>query len=201
MECHAVLAGSPPPQERETVAVSLEQLMNSLSSIPERRACFVEKRFSALLTTPMESHGMLAFTAPAYLEKQVLRPGKERFVAEGDRLRIEDHNKGLNRRLALSDYPALQTFVEAFRATLAGNKSILQRFYSIKLSGEHKQWHMTLSPLNEDMRQRVSLILIEGESGQINSIETREPDGDYSVMTINPASNCANPVRQNTRQE
>lgn len=170
----------------ESGAWDLTQLMRQRARVTQARAHFTEQRNSDLFERPLILSGTLRYDSPARVEKQIDKPFKERYVVDGDALRIERDGKR-PRTVSLREHPALWAFVESFRATLAGNQSTLQRFYEISLEGDREHWRLLLRPRNERMRELVDSIKIEGSNADITAIEILEVGGDSSRLTIGPA--------------
>ncbi len=182
----ASLAGSSPQTDRERGAPgwNAEQLIESLARNRQTAVRFEETAFSSLLTAPLKTQGILRFTPPARLEKHVTAPYDERYLVEGDQVSFERKSKGVSRTLSLQDYPALQSFVEAFRSTLANDVASLKRFYRVALQGEPRQWVLLLRPMDTAAQELVESIRFFGEGEQMRAIEIRAPDGDRSVMVL-----------------
>ena len=162
----------------------LERLMQDLGQVKVAKGRFVERKYLAILTAPLESSGTLIYIAPSRLEKHTLAPRAESLVLERDQLTIESKQPDRRRTVALQDYPAVWAFVESIRSTLAGDLALLQRFYEITLDGEERKWRLVLKPRDPKMQELMSEIRIGGSRSWINSIEFFEPGGDRSVMTI-----------------
>lgn len=179
-------AQTAPPSEHEgdTTGWSVEQLLANLAKNRQAEVRFEETAFSDLLTQPLKTQGILRFTPPAGLEKQITAPYDERYLVEGDTLLFESKTKGTNRTLSLHDYPALRGFIEAFRSTLANDVVTLRRWYRVTLQGEPRGWVLVLRPLDNDVRALVEAVRFSGEWDRISRIELLAPDGDRSVMVI-----------------
>jgi outer membrane lipoprotein-sorting protein len=162
----------------------VEQLMSALGAIKSSQAAFVEVKHVAILSTPLQSRGRLVYTAPGRLEKHTLAPRRESLVLEGDELTLERGDRKQRRTLQLQDEPVVRAFVESIRSTLAGDLATLSRYYQVKFDGGERQWRLTLTPGDPQMREVVSEIRISGSRGAITSIEFIETGGDRSVMTI-----------------
>jgi hypothetical protein len=180
------LAQSSPQSEREAGSTgwNVEQLIESLAKNRQAEVRFEETAFSNLLTQPLKTQGILRFTPPAGLEKHIIAPHDERYLVEGDTVLFESKTKGTKRTLSLHDYPALRTFIEAFRSTLGNDVITLRRFYSVTLQGEPRRWVLILRPLDKAVQELVESIRFSGEREQVSSIEILAPDGDRSVMAI-----------------
>jgi len=162
----------------------LEALMHSLAAVKAASGTFVERKHVAILNAPLELKGTLKYTAPGRLEKRTLAPAPSTMVAEGDRLTIEDGTSNERRTMMLGDHPALRAVVESMRATLAGDLPRLKRFYEVRLDGAERDWHMTLTPVADEVREWVKEIRMGGSGNRITSVEVLEAGGDRSVMTI-----------------
>ena len=65
----------------------LTQLMQDLGRVKAARGRFVERRYLAILNTPLESSGTLVYIAPGRLEKHMLLPRQESLILDGDTFR------------------------------------------------------------------------------------------------------------------
>jgi outer membrane lipoprotein-sorting protein len=162
----------------------IEQQMQALAAVKSSRASFVELKHIAILTTPLQSRGRLVYTAPGRLEKHTLSPRRESLVLEGDQLTVESGDRKQRRTLQLQDQPVVRAFVESIRSTLAGDLATLTRFYKVEFVGGERQWRLTLTPGDPQVREVVSEIRIAGSRDGITSVEFFETGGDRSVMTI-----------------
>lgn len=162
----------------------IKRLMHDLAQVETAKGRFVERRYLAILATPLEFSGTLVYIAPNRLEKHTLAPRQESLVLEREELTIEDKERFKRRTFHLQDYPLMRAYVEGVRSTLAGDLSTLTRFYRVALFGGERRWRLTLEPSEPGMREAVSEIRISGERGWINAVEIIETGGDRSVMTI-----------------
>ena len=163
---------------------SLDELMQSMRQVKTTQAKFIERKFLAILTSPLESSGTLTYTAPGRLEKHTLLPKAESMILEQDMLTLESKEKNQHRTIALREHPAIWAFVEGIRSTLAGDLDTLNRFYRITLEGGESKWRLVLKPVEPDMQRVVSEIRISGGGSRIGVIEIMETEGDRSIMTI-----------------
>ena len=172
--------------EKNSSAWNIHALMHSLAQVKESKAAFVERKYLSILNKPLEYSGTLNYQSPGHLEKHTLQPEPESMVLDQDKLVVQSGVAKRKRSLTLQDYPVVWAFVESFRATLAGDMAALNRFYSVTLEGHSTQWLLILRPIDLKMKNMISEIRITGNMAQINTIETREAGGDYSVMSISP---------------
>lgn len=175
-----------PPSQTEPPSGewTVEQVVASLQEGRESSVAFEEETYSSLLTKPIVARGVLRFTPPSRLEKDVLEPSHERYVVEGDLITFESERKQVKRTISLDDYPALRGFVEVFRASVTGDAALLKRHYETALDGTRRQWVLQLRPRDPAGKSMLDSIHIAGSESRIHSITVRHPDGDRSVMTL-----------------
>lgn len=183
----AAAAGRFPAAIAQTESKSkwdLAQLMQDLRQVKTARGRFVERRYLAILNTPLESSGTLLYIAPGRLEKHMLLPRQESLTLDGDTLLIENKETGQRRRVVLQEQPVVWAFVESIRATLAGDLQALNRFYEVSLEGDASRWRLRLKPTEPRMREVASEIRVSGNGNWVGVIEILDAGGDRSVMTI-----------------
>lgn len=176
----AALAAVNAPPEPWTV----DALVALLKEQRSPSMAFEEATYSSFLTEPLIVKGVLRFTPPATMEKIITDPFRERYVIEGDRVLFDSERKGIKRAISLEDYPALRSFVEAFRASFTGDAVKLQQVYEVTIDGTRNQWTLLLRPREAPGQSMVDYILFTGSEGRVATIAIRSPDGDRSVMTL-----------------
>lgn len=159
-----------------------DAVMRLLAMRRHGREEFVEQQFLAVLDRPLESSGELRYDAPDRLEKRTVLPRPEDLVLDGGMLTME--RGGRKRVLNLQRYPQIQPFVESIRATLAGDRSALEKVFRVDFDGSVSRWTLTLVPLDPRLQQTVSQIQIDGSADHLRRVEIRQPDGDRSLMTL-----------------
>ena len=164
---------------------ALGQVMRSLAAVPAMEGSFREEKNLAVLQQPLLATGLLYYRAPAFLRKRTLQPQPEDYEADGDWLTVETPAAG-RQQFDLNGYPQLRPFVEAIRATQAGDRAALERYYQLELQGTPADWSLRLTPHEPQAGQYITAIVLRGRDGLIFSVETLEPNGDRSLMTITP---------------
>lgn len=164
---------------------ALAPIMRSLAAVPAVEGRFREEKSLAMLQEPLVATGLLYYRAPAFLRKRTLQPQPEDYEADGDWLTVETPSAG-RRQFDLNGYPQLRPFVEAIRATQAGDRAALEHYYQLEFQGTPAAWRLRLTPREPQAAQYVTAIVLQGRDGLILSVETLEPDGDRSLMTITP---------------
>jgi hypothetical protein len=167
-------------------ASELDEVMGLLATRQHGRVEFVEQQFLHILDHPIESSGELRYEAPDRLEKRTLKPHAETLLLAGGVLTVERaHGR---RVLDLRAYPQIQPFVESIRATLAGDRTSLERLFHLDFAGNLARWTLTLVPLDSNVKRAVAHVRIDGMRDQLLKVEIRQPDGDRSLMTLRPAA-------------
>lgn len=161
----------------------LPQLMQMLSRNKSGAATFTEKKYLGIITEPVVSSGELAYTAPDRLEKRTLKPIPETLILNGDRLTIARLNKRPH-TVSLEEHPEVSSFIASIRGTLAGDLSMLEKHYTLKLTGTSDRWQLLLTPRQVDRDAIFSGIRIAGSHGDLNTIDMMQSDGDHSEMLI-----------------
>ena len=168
------------------------QLMAQLAANAGGRATFVEHKYLAILDAPIESRGELVYVAPARLERHTVSPRAESMVLDGDALTIT--REGRKHQLSLRDYPEVAAFTETIRGTLAGDRTALERNWSLSATGSAERWTLHLLPSDPKLATLISRITAEGQGADLQTIEILQADGDRSVMQIERST----PARRDT---
>jgi hypothetical protein len=180
----AAVERTPSDGDHSINAWTVEQVVASLKEGREASVSFEEATYSSLLTEPLIVRGVLRFTPPATLEKEVVEPYRERYVIEGDRVTFESERRHVKKTISLEDYPALRSVVEAFRASFTGDVTQLKKVYETTVEGTSRKWTLLLRPHDQAGKSVVDYLLLSGSVGHITTIAIRAPDGDRSVMTL-----------------
>jgi Outer membrane lipoprotein carrier protein LolA-like len=163
----------------------LDAVMHLLAARRHGEVSFVEQQFLSLLKRPVESSGKLIYDAPDRLEKRTLEPHPESLVLAGNVLTVQRGHR--SHVLELKSYPQILPFVEGIRATLAGDRSALERVFRLQFSGDLARWTLVLIPSDAQVAKSVSQVQIDGSRDDLLTIEIRQTDGDRSLMTLRAA--------------
>ena len=165
-------------------AAAFGELLKILSERRHGHVAFTEVQQLAILDQPLHSSGELLYDAPDRLEKRTLAPRPEDLLLEKGVLTVErNHHR---RSVALRDFPQAAPFVESMRATLAGDRVALERYFTVQFSGNLDRWSLELTPADAALRRSVQRVVIAGERDRIHSVEIEQRDGDSSTLTIGP---------------
>jgi hypothetical protein len=177
-------AGAEAPPARAAAQPGLDDLMRLLAARKHGRVSFTEVQVLAVLKRPLLSSGELAYDAPDWLEKRTITPKPETLVVAGKVLTIRrgEHT----RTLELAQYPQVAPWVESIRATLAGDRGALERYFQLEFSGTLAHWNLLLVPTARAPGDTIAEIHITGAGAALRTIEIRQTDGDYSVLSVGP---------------
>lgn len=160
----------------------LGRLMQLLAQRKHGEVTYVEKDYFSVLERPLTSSGILIYDAPDHLEKRMLRPREESVVLDHGEVTMERGHRTYH--IDLSSYPQLAPYVDAIRATMAGDRAALERVFKVSFEGDLKHWRLGLVPLDGKVARGVRSIRIEGAEGDVQSVEIDKPNGDRSLMTM-----------------
>jgi hypothetical protein len=172
----AALAAPAPAAFDEVLALLKERQHGHVS--------FTEVHTLAMLQEPLSSSGELFYEAPDYLEKRTLKPTPESLVLEHGVLRAQRGHR--TRVLELADHPEVAPFVESIRATLAGDRAALERYFDVDFAGDVGHWTLRLKPKDTAVARSVADITLSGARDLVATVAIRQSDGDHSLITIGP---------------
>jgi len=183
--CTSTLCVRPLPcsaAESPTDPAAFEQLLQRLAARRHGHVAFTEVQQLSILDAPLHSSGELLYDAPDRLEKRTLEPRAEDLLLENGTLTMERGHR--RRSVALRDLPQAAPFIESLRATLAGDRAALERYFTVHFSGNLDRWTLELTPADALLRRSVRRILIAGEDDRVRSVVIEQSDGDRSTLTI-----------------
>jgi hypothetical protein len=172
--------------------LDLAQLMQTLAQVKAGEATFTERRQVAMLEQTLESSGTLSFEAPDTFVRETLKPRRERIAISGNTLTLSQGNR--TRTMALDSAPEAAVIVEAIRGTLTGNRESLERNFKINVSGNAQLWLLDMVPRDARLRSQVISVRVAGQHGVVREVLVALPDGDRSVMSIDPMTAVARPA-------
>jgi len=180
--CGASSPAPPPPPAQPPPPPAFDELLKLLAAHQHGHVRFTEMQYLAVLDRPVESSGELVYEAPDRLEKRTLKPKPETLLLEHG---VLSARRGRHTYvLPLRDYPQVVPFIESIRATLAGDRATLERWFHVEFHGELARWTLELAPREASLAATVKEIRIEGERDAIRTVEIRQSDGDHSVLTV-----------------
>jgi Outer membrane lipoprotein carrier protein LolA-like len=175
-------------QEIATEQALLNDVMSKLSNVKTAKAEFTETRYLKLLTAPVQSSGVLIYTAPDKFEKLTLKPVEEKMTIAKHLVTLEEPAKGRKNTITPNSFPALSALIDAMRGALSGNATLLEETFKVKIDGSPGQWKLTLIPKEAIQFGYIHKITISGKQDTIDSMEVLQSDGDRSVLSMKRAA-------------
>lgn len=157
-------------------------LMQSLAEVKSASATFTETKTMAVLKTPLETSGTLRYVAPDYLRKTIETPTRQDFVLQNGTVTLTSDGK--TQHFDLSQAPPLAGLVEGVRATLAGDRPALQRYYTIALSGSAENWQLVLHPRDAGLSRFLTWLSIRGSQNRVTEIDTGAAGDTLTRMRV-----------------
>ena len=159
-------------------AFDTNELTAQLQAPQTIQGSFTQQRFLRSLDKPVQTSGQFA-----------LRPGRGLFwhLQKPFELRLRVRRDGITRQDAQGNWrsngsqTAQAAQVKLFMAVLGGDTDKLQRHFRLSLSGNARQWQLTLMPKTAIMQQVFNKITISGGE-LVRKVELDEKQGDRTVM-------------------
>jgi len=161
---------------------TLDSVLASLAQRRHGHVLYSEQIESALFKHPLHTSGELFFDAPDRLEKKTSQPAPEDLLVEGDVVTIV---RGTHRTsMRLSDHPQLSPFLNGLRATLAGDRSTLEKYFQLAFTAGESYWELALQPLVSESKPVYRRVVIRGIDGGIRSVTLERAAGERTTMTL-----------------
>jgi hypothetical protein len=172
-----------PPIDRST-GDPLEPVLALFAAQRSGHMAFTEIRQMAFVPQPDNSSGELFYRAPDYLEMRTLMPDPRTVILDGGLITVR-RGEGTH-NLELAAFPEAAPFIESLRATLAGDRTALERHFRLSFSGTPEHWQLILTPKDPAMAHAVRRIEMVGTSAMIHLVTMPVPNGDLFIVRIGP---------------
>ena len=175
-------ARSSASESAEPPLTGIEDLMQALARIGGVQARFREIRYVSLLTSPLESEGMLYFSPPDLLARHITRPGRSSVVVRGSRVALRDETGYQDLPVGSSELaPAL---IDHLVGLLRGDLPALRARHAIEFRLDGQSWELRLEPKSRVVRSVIDSIRIEGRGNELITMEIVETSGDRTVTSF-----------------
>jgi len=159
------------------------------------RVNFIEYRDSRLLKSPLRMTGEYQRPDDDTFVRQVRVPYAETTTihtggAMQGQVTLERTGKA-PRTFSLAQAPELAGLQASFGAMLAGDRTLLEQFYTITTQGSRGQWTMILQPRTGALAEQVRDITLHGRGVELRCIETRPLKGDIQRTLLSGAARAA----------
>jgi outer membrane lipoprotein-sorting protein len=166
----------------EAPDISLDSVFSLLAQRPHGHVLYSEEVQSALLKRPLHSSGELFFDAPDRLEKKTLQPAAQDLIVEGEVLTMVRGKHHMS--MQLSDYPQLRPLLTGLRATLAGDRSTLEKNFQLAMTASGPTWTLSLRPLASETAPVYERIEIRGTEGNVQGVTLERANGERTTMSL-----------------
>lgn len=156
-------------------------LMKEFSALGERRVAYTEVKSLRMLDSEIEQSGMLVFSPPETLIREIRDPVSESYAIIGDTMFVI--RNGLEEPVDLDTVPLLRAFIESFRATLAGDIELIGEYYFVEFKVGGNEWTLNLRP-RYALGRFIERIEFTGDGTWVRAISIDEADGDSSKITL-----------------
>jgi outer membrane lipoprotein-sorting protein len=177
----ALLCAAPAAADAGAAAIpsgplTLEKLMQRMSSTSGVRAAFREEKRLAVLDAPLVSEGMLYFIPPARMARITTRPGASKLVIDGGRLSYTDEAGASD--VDLASNRVARALVENFVVLFSGDLAALRERYDVTFEVEELHWRMRLVPKAAPLATFIESVELHGDGPVLEAMAVRESDGD-----------------------
>jgi outer membrane lipoprotein-sorting protein len=172
--------GSLASDATDPAPTELAALMELFARSGGVRAHFRELRHLSILTDPIETTGTLYFTPPDRLARHATRPGRSSIVVEAGRVSLGDETGQQMYDFDTSE--VARALVGNLMIVLRGDLESMKEQYSISFDSNGENWTLDLEPRSRALRGIIDRIRFTGRSRELKAMETRESNGDRTVM-------------------
>jgi len=172
--------GSLASDATDPAPTELAALMELFAKSGGVRAHFRELRHLSILTDPIETTGTLYFAPPDRLARHATRPGRSSIVVEAGRVSLGDETGQQMYDFDTSE--VAQALVGNLMIVLRGDLESMKEQYSISFDSNEENWTLDLEPRSRALRGIIDRIRFTGRSRELKTMETRESNGDRTVM-------------------
>ena len=162
--------------------LTLEVLMERMAKTRGVRAHFREHKVVSLLSSPIETEGVLYFVPPDRFARHTLQPARAVLVIDGDALLFLDESMG--EQVDLGNDPIVRQFAENFAVLFNGDLDSLRELYRASLRADGDRWELTLVPRSATVREFVRNITLRGQGAALLEMVWVEADGDRTTTSF-----------------
>ena len=160
-------------------STTVESVLGRFARIEGLTLDYHEEKHISLLSTPLTTDGTLAYARPGRLAR---RAGSQVVVIDGASLHMSDG--GHEQHIDLASQPIVRSFVDSFRAFLAGDRAALEHSYTLSFAHTDVDWTITLTPRVAPLNQFMTSIVFHGTGDALTSMTMTETSGDTTTTTF-----------------
>jgi len=174
--------------QAEATASTIESILTRMARIQGLHCSYREEKRIALLSSPITSEGTIDYARPGRMVRRVTRPSPQIVLIDGGELRM--YEGGRTQRIDLAAQPVVRSFVDSFLQLLQGDRSALERTYTLTLErAASNAWTLILRPRAAPLTQFVREIRFSGHGDVMEQMVMLEVSGDTTTTTfsqVNP---------------
>jgi outer membrane lipoprotein-sorting protein len=175
----ALFAGGAHAAEPAQAPATIEALMEGMARAKGVLAEFTETKELALLSTPIESKGVLHFIPPDRMVRRTLEPAPSSLVVDGKRVLFRDASGAAP--VDLSGDPSAKEFVDNFTTIFRGDLGALRAKYDVRFESEPPRWKLVLEPRDAVLKRFVASVTLAGLGETMSEMVLLERDGDRTI--------------------
>lgn len=154
------------------------------------RGSFTQRKYLPELEQPLVSSGRYVIAAGHGLIWRIEQPVETQLVITRQHL-IQRSNGHAIARLSVEQQPALSMVAAILLAIFQADMDRLKQYFEIQRQGRGDGgWTMLLRPGTETVGKFIERVRVSG-AAHIQRIEIHQPNGDRSVIELNPASEAS----------
>lgn len=159
---------------------ALAALAAQVEKAPVVRADFRQQRNSKAMSRPLVSEGRMVVAGETGLLWLLEEPFPMQLAITPDRL-VEREEGMPPRVLPLDSQPVFSTFTSLFLGLLANRSEGVNDMFEARVSQDEKQWHLTLTPRDANLRRAIEHIEVKG-GRFIEAVLVSESSGDSTLI-------------------
>jgi outer membrane lipoprotein-sorting protein len=160
---------------------TLPELMQTLGQRTSLQANFNETKIDSYLEIPISYSGQVEYKAPDYLKKITRKPFSQSFTLDRNQVTIAIKQQPA-KTYSMDEHPQLKAFAASFLSILSGDLDRLQKYYASTITGDEKNWTITLKPLDSEISKYIEFMQFSGKQSDLIEVTTWYQSGDKSKM-------------------
>lgn len=160
----------------------LPTLLAALARVERSTTTFEETRRFAVLSTPVVRRGTLTYVRPDRLVMDVVAPFPETTEIVGTKVRVKSSEGA--REWDLAGQAAPLAWIEAIRASLAGDAAALARHFKATLAGSADAWTLALVPVEPAVAKALARVDVRGRGDRLTNVDIVDAQGDRVELVL-----------------
>ena len=158
-------------------------ILSRMAGKDSAQTAFVEVSYRGMLDRPLVASGTMRWLGGDQLERDMDRPYKVVAKIGDGRMSVQRAGHPAQ-TMPIARAPQIAAILSGFRALLGGDIAQLSRDFAVSAAGDPARWVLTLTPVRQELKQRVQSVGVDGSGGQPRCMTLREPDGDTTITLL-----------------